>query len=160
MSTEKNETIRDSEFNEFRAPRTGDTTLTGRGKLLAEVVNDSESKSQKDNRYRRWWNMRVWETIGGKYVLHIAFRTQTKFEADHDTSQVFKSLAEALLFARENYEPTKYFKVPTPPETDPNSQKFTWIVSKLREEYKDTVNTLTTQAHRESGIGEQETEVE
>jgi hypothetical protein len=33
-------------------------------------------------------------------------------------------------------------------------------MTKLREEYKEYVNTLTAQAHRESGIGEQETEVE
>jgi hypothetical protein len=149
-----------SQYTEFRAPRTGDTTLTGRGKLLAEVVNDNKSNTQRDNKYRRWWNLRVWETIGGRYVLHIAFRSNTSFESDHDTSMVFKTLAEALFFAREVYEPFQYLKVPTPPESNPDAAKFAWIMTKLREEYKEYVNTLTAQAHRESGIGEQETEVE
>ncbi len=160
MSNENYSTFGDLEHTEFRAPRTGDTTLTGRGRLLAETNNDPESKSQKDDRFRRWHNLRVWETVGGNYVLHIAFRTHMIHEREFDTSKVFGTLAEALFFARDVYVPLKLAKVMVTKEDDPKHEKFTWIISRYKEQYKDAANQLAVMAHKASGIGNQETNIE
>ena len=148
-----------SQYTEFRAPRTGDTTLTGRGKLLAEVNNDPKSKSQMDERFRRWHNLRIWETIGGKYVLHIGFRTNnTKWERDHDTAMVFKSIPDALGFASAIYNPTGNLNVPPFPEGHPIQKKAEMALKRTSEEYKFAVAKFTEQLG--AVIGEQETEVE
>lgn len=142
-----------TETTEFRIPRSGDTTLTGTGRLIASVNNDPTSQTKKDERYHRWHNLALYQTTGGKYVLHIAYRTNfTTRENNHDTALVFATVKEALFFAREIYNPLEYY-VGIPPH-HVHYPKDGAFKAEFRERYRADCLDLAAQATASGTLGE------
>ena len=146
---------------EFLAPRTGDKTIKGKGRLLAEIINEPQSNGKKSDIFNRWFNLRLWETVGGKYVLSIAFRTNfIDKEVDHDFAGVFTTLPEALKFAEEVYDPEKRFYIPTLSPKHMYAAKIHGDRKKFIDRYKADCQRFIAMASQAAGIGEQTTEID
>lgn len=61
-------------------PRSNNSPLSFTGRLLDEVDGESD--------HLRWYVLHVYQTTGGKYVVHVQFRTRWRGESDHDWVQV------------------------------------------------------------------------
>jgi hypothetical protein len=61
-------------------PRTGELPLRFTGVLLAHVSTASDQGPGN----HRWHHVRVYRTVGGRYILAVAFRTCWSGELDHD----------------------------------------------------------------------------
>lgn len=75
----------------FVLPRYGNSPLRFYGtKLASECGDDAEL---------RWYTIDVYQTQGGKYVVHVVFHTNWRGESDHDWVAVVDDahgVAEAL----------------------------------------------------------------
>jgi hypothetical protein len=68
----------------YTLPRTGEPPLSFKGKLLAESVTPPPEFTVAKRQYRRWHEIRLFETAGGKLVVSIGFRTEDETELPID----------------------------------------------------------------------------
>lgn len=68
-------------MEEHKVPRTGNVPLAFQG----EEVASSAGKYHTGQDQNRWHDITVYSTAGGRYVVHIAYRTMWQGEDGHDT---------------------------------------------------------------------------
>lgn len=85
---------------QFTVRRDGDAPLKFCGTILAE--GDSAQRNGQDS--TRWHETTIYQTVGGKYVVAIAFRTRWKGEGDVELASVCDSPKGVILALRE-YDP-------------------------------------------------------
>lgn len=131
-------------YEEFRLPRTAETTLLVHGRKLGEVCNEPVSKRKQDNRYHRWHNLSIYETRTGKIVLAIEYRTNfLQRERGHDRAVVFNSIREALFFAKEVYNPLEFWC--GPPAFGAYAAKRERYADQLKHRYAESFHRLAAQ---------------
>lgn len=73
-----------NDFTTVSLPRTGNTPVRFRGRLLAEVVDAPPPYAKARTDTRRWFELRLFEHEDGRYIVAIGFRTgmETELPAD------------------------------------------------------------------------------
>ena len=75
---------------QHKLPRTGDLPVVFTGKLLVT----KNYRFRRGNQQSRWHEISIYQTVTGRYVIHIAYRTQWVGEFDQDDVHVAKDLDE------------------------------------------------------------------
>ena len=76
----------------FTLPRSGNSPLKFEGRLLTEMDSDHEAL--------RWYTVAIYQTRGGKYVVHVRFHTSWRGESDHDWVHVADSASDVATALR------------------------------------------------------------
>lgn len=85
---------------DYTLPRTGDSPLTFRGDLIAEA----DSQARQGPAESRWYEIALYRTAGGSYVVAVGFRSRWQGEQDRNTARVFATPAEVRAYLRD-YDP-------------------------------------------------------
>jgi len=83
---------RDERIIMITIPRTGDRPLQFDGDLIAEAT----SRQQQGPCQSRWYELALYRTASGKYVVAIGYRTQWQGELPRDEAHVESTLAGAV----------------------------------------------------------------
>ena len=73
-----------SEMETYTLKRTGDRPLRFKGTLLSEA----STKALDGPANNRWWDLWLYQTIGGQYVLAVKYCTQWQGEYDENIAVV------------------------------------------------------------------------
>ena len=87
-------------MTDYTLPRTGDSPLTFRGDLIAEA----DSQARQGPAETRWYELAVYRTAGGSYVVAVGFRSRWQGEQGRNTARVFATPAEVRAYLRD-YDP-------------------------------------------------------
>ena len=119
----------------FNIPRTSQTAIAFEGELLAHVSGKDIPSVQKNP---RWHEINLYRTASGKYVAHVAFKCDSRYDNERDDVQVCKSPDEIVTFLN-SFNPTT--NVRGWPHDKHKQQD-----DRLREKLTEAVKTLATQA--------------
>ena len=72
--------------------RTGDVPLTFEG----EVVSEGDTSFIRGQRQNRWYELTLYRTKGGKWVLATVYRSQWQQEHDARAAQVYATAQEVV----------------------------------------------------------------
>ena len=88
-------------MKQFNLPRDGRLPLRFTGTVLAE----SAGHFWRGREHNRYYNLTLYETKGGRFVVHWNYRTQWEGEDHHSDAQECASLVECAI-ALEEFDPT------------------------------------------------------
>ena len=70
-------------------PRTGMTPIRFTGEILSHVSGRDLPKCESR---QRWHELTLYRTDSDRFILHAAFRAETRYETDNDQVRVFDTL--------------------------------------------------------------------
>ena len=88
-------------------PRSGRAPVQFNGELLAQASSRQSLHSEKQ--HKRWHEITVYQTDSGKYVVHVAFRCDNRYDAPHDDIEVCATPADVVSYLS-TYHPTAYIR--------------------------------------------------
>ncbi|MCD6364477.1 MAG: hypothetical protein J7M14_01245 [Planctomycetes bacterium] len=121
-------------MQEFRLKRTGRMPLAFTGRRLAVAGG----KNFAGREQVRWYELAVYETAGGQYVLEIVYRTEWRGETPHFFAAVVA--AGEFAAALEGYDPLAC--VQGFPPTQANAAKQKNLLAHMRRQYEKAVSDL------------------
>ena len=124
-----------ADAEERTLPRSGEAPLRFRGVLLAE--SDGERQSGKEQ--TRWHELAVYRTVGGKFVVRIAYRTRWQGELDHDDAAIVDR-ADKVAAALREYDPTAHVGG-FPPHAS-YAERQAWLLADIRRRYEEQTSEI------------------
>ena len=86
----------------YTIARSGREPIQFDGMLLAQVSGGDKYAQKK---HKRWHTIDVYATASGKYVAHVGFRCDSRYDAQHDDVEVCGQPADVVSFLS-SYQPT------------------------------------------------------
>lgn len=144
-------------------PRTANTAVRFKGRLLAEVVEPPRPFKKARTDTRRWFELRLYRHEDGRYVVSIGYRTGDEREQPADDVFVCATQDEVIDLltvlpdgdeddeCRQTYDPTEHVEgFPELHEDHPRFQRFRdrheRLMRRVEEEYDRRVGVLLAQA--------------
>lgn len=90
-------------MEEYVLKRTGDRPLKFNGELVAEVGGKWHAGAEQN----RWYEIRVYRTAGGKYVVEVAYETMWQGEDSYHYARVCNTIRD-VLEEIEFFDPLEY----------------------------------------------------
>ncbi|MBS3949739.1 MAG: hypothetical protein KGZ53_03630 [Peptococcaceae bacterium] len=92
-------------MKEYTLTRTGDRPLQFSGECIAAA----DGKYHAGQEQNRWHEMSVYRTMGGKYVVEVAYRTQWQGEEAHYRAAICETIEEVITSLR-SIDPTAHLQ--------------------------------------------------
>lgn len=141
-------------MQEFRLKRTGQMPLAFTGRRLA--VAGGKNFAGRDQ--VRWYELAIYETAGGRYVLEVVYRTEWRGETPHffaavaaagstpsaGSGQAGSRRADEFAETLEGYDPLAC--VQGFPPTEANAAKQKNLLAHMRRQYEKAVTDLLESA--------------
>lgn len=77
-------------MTEYKLQRDGDSPVAFAGELL----NEADSQGHQGPTENRWYQVRIYRTMSGKFVVEIGFRTHWQGESDRNWVEICDTPAE------------------------------------------------------------------
>ena len=90
----------------FTIARSGREPIQFDGELLAQVSGGDKHAQKK---HKRWHQIAIYSTESGKYVVHVAFRCDNRYDAPHDDVELCAGPADVIWHLRRHH-PTAYIR--------------------------------------------------
>lgn len=91
------------EQTDYRLDRTGQPPLAFVGEFIAGAYGEDLLDERRKN--PRWHDLELYRTQGGRYVLHVRYRTEWKDEVGYDEVAVVEGPGDVVAVLK-NWEPT------------------------------------------------------
>ncbi len=92
-------------MQKYTLSRTGDRPLVFTGDLIAEAGGCIHGGQEQ----KRWYEIRIYSTAGGSYVLEVAYHTSWKGEDSHSHAEAHSNL-EKLIAGLRIINPLKHLR--------------------------------------------------
>lgn len=86
-------------MKQYRLERTGERWLVFEGELIAQ--SDGQWAAGKEQ--NRWHDLRLYRTAGGRYVVHVIYRTKWEGELDYSWAEI--ATVDEFADVLRSYEP-------------------------------------------------------
>ena len=130
-------------YQSVRLTRTGDAPLAFIGRILTDV----SGKRLGEGDVPRWYDLAIYETAGGQYVVAIGYRTTGKGETGRDTLAVFADRNE-LQDALKRYDPVAHVQSVPPGPHSAEKQ----AVATLRQQWESLIVMALTEVDVEERV--------
>lgn len=107
-----------------------------------EIIAADSSATSGEVKNKRWHEVYVYKTDGGKYVVHVTYRTMWRGEIGHNSAEVFTDATDLTNFLT-TYDVEKH--VQGFPKTDAYAKRQSAMVQDLRARYEEAVSKVLAQ---------------
>jgi hypothetical protein len=121
---------------DYTLTRSGNVPLSFTGELLAEQAG----KWHRGKERSRYFELRLYKTKGGKYIVERVFKTYYKGEAGYNEAFACSTLQDAADVLRK-WDPAELPGVGLPPGKQFEAKQ-NFLMSNLRHMYQDRMTTL------------------